>query len=37
MKILITTDLYKPLINGVVTSVMNIKRALRREDMRSGY
>ena len=28
MKILITTDLYKPLINGVVTSVLNIKKGL---------
>ncbi len=28
MKILITTDLYKPLVNGVVTSVINIKKGL---------
>ena len=28
MKILITTDLYKPLINGVVTSVLNLKKGL---------
>ncbi|MBQ7265254.1 MAG: glycosyltransferase family 4 protein [Firmicutes bacterium] len=28
MKILITTDLYEPLINGVVTSVVNLKNAL---------
>ncbi len=31
MKILITTDLYKPLINGVVTSVMNLKRGLEEK------
>ena len=30
MKILITTDLYKPLINGVVASVINIKAGLER-------
>lgn len=30
MKILITTDLYKPLVNGVVTSVINIKNGLER-------
>lgn len=28
MKILITTDLYKPTINGVVTSVLNLKEEL---------
>jgi 1,2-diacylglycerol 3-alpha-glucosyltransferase len=28
MKILITTDWYKPVINGVVTSVINLKREL---------
>ena len=28
VKILITTDLYKPLINGVVTSVINLKQGL---------
>ncbi len=31
MKILITTDLYKPLVNGVVTSVINIKKGLERK------
>ncbi len=30
MKVLITTDLYKPLINGVVTSVLNIKKGLEK-------
>ena len=30
MKILITTDLYKPQINGVVTSVVNLEQELRR-------
>ncbi len=30
MKILITTDLYKPQINGVVTSVLNLEKELRR-------
>lgn len=29
MKILITTDWYEPVINGVVTSVMNLSRELR--------
>ena len=28
MKILITTDLYKPSVNGVVTSVLNLKKGL---------
>lgn len=28
MKILITTDWYKPIVNGVVTSVLNLKREL---------
>ena len=28
MKILITTDWYKPIINGVVTSVLNLKKEL---------
>lgn len=28
MKILITTDWYKPIVNGVVTSVINLKREL---------
>lgn len=30
MKVLITTDLYKPLVNGVVTSVLNLKDELER-------
>lgn len=30
MKVLITTDWYKPVINGVVTSVMNLEEGLRR-------
>ena len=30
VKILITTDLYKPLINGVVTSILNLQRGLER-------
>lgn len=30
MKILITTDWYKPVINGVVTSVINLKNELKR-------
>ena len=29
MKILITTDWYRPVINGVVTSVLNLERELR--------
>lgn len=29
MKILITTDWYKPVINGVVTSVTNLEEGLR--------
>ena len=29
MRVLITTDWYKPVINGVVTSVMNLSRQLR--------
>lgn len=28
MKILITTDWYEPIVNGVVTSVLNLKREL---------
>ena len=28
MKILITTDWYKPIINGVVASVLNLKKEL---------
>ena len=28
MKILITTDWYRPVINGVVTSVLNLDRAI---------
>lgn len=31
MKILITTDWYKPVINGVVTSILNIEQALRKQ------
>ncbi|MCD8007705.1 MAG: glycosyltransferase, partial [Clostridiales bacterium] len=31
MKILITTDMYSPAINGVVTSVLNLQRELLRE------
>jgi len=30
MKILITTDWYKPVINGVVTSVINLKSELEK-------
>ena len=30
MKILITTDCYKPTINGVVTSIINLESELRR-------
>ena len=29
MRVLITTDWYEPVINGVVTSVMNLPRQLR--------
>lgn len=29
MKILITTDCYKPTINGVVTSIINLESELR--------
>ena len=29
MRVLITTDWYEPVINGVVTSVMNLSRQLR--------
>ena len=31
MKILITTDLYKPSINGVVTSITNLETELRKQ------
>ena len=31
MKILITTDLYKPTVNGVVTSVLNLKDELEKK------
>ena len=30
MKILITTDWYEPVINGVVTSVRNLKREMEK-------
>lgn len=30
MKVLITTDLYIPTINGVVTSVVNLRKELTR-------
>ncbi|WP_443712628.1 hypothetical protein [Ruminococcus sp.] len=30
MKILITTDCYKPTINGVVTSILNLETELRK-------
>ena len=30
MKVLITTDCYKPTVNGVVTSVCNLETELRR-------
>lgn len=31
MRILITTDWYKPVINGVVTSVVNLMEGLERD------
>ncbi len=31
MKILITTDLFRPAINGVVTSVLNLEHLSMRE------
>lgn len=31
MKILITTDLYKPSINGVVTSITNLEKELKEQ------
>ena len=31
MKILITTDWYEPVVNGVVTSVLNLVRELRNK------
>ena len=31
MKILITTDLFKPAINGVVTSIMNLEKELEEQ------
>ena len=34
MRVLITTDWYEPVINGVVTSVMNLSRQLEKEDMK---
>ena len=34
MKVLITTDWYKPIINGVVTSVCNLGRNYSKEDMK---
>ncbi|MEG2678214.1 MAG: glycosyltransferase family 4 protein, partial [Oscillospiraceae bacterium] len=30
MKILIATDWYKPIVNGVVTSVLNLETELRK-------
>lgn len=34
MKVLITTDWYKPTINGVVTSVSMLKEELEKEVMK---
>ena len=31
MKVLITTDLFKPSINGVVTSIMNLEKELEKQ------
>ena len=36
MKILLTSDWYEPVVNGVVTSVRNLKRELEKGDMRWG-
>ena len=30
MKVLITSDLYKPSVNGVVTSILNLKEGLEK-------
>lgn len=37
MKVLITTDWYAPVINGVVTSVLNLERELRKKGLRSKF
>ena len=34
MKILITTDWYEPVINGVVTSVLTLKKNSPERDMK---
>ena len=31
MKVLITSDLYKPSVNGVVTSILNLKEGLEKQ------
>ena len=31
MKILLTTDWYKPVVNGVVTSVINLKKGTGKQ------
>ena len=33
MKVLITTDLFKPSINGVVTSIMNLEKELEKQGL----
>lgn len=39
MRVLITTDWYEPVINGVVTSVMNLSRQLRERghEVKNSY
>ena len=37
MRVLITTDWYEPVINGVVTSVMNLSRQLRERGSKNSY
>lgn len=39
MKILITTDWYEPVINGVVTSVVNLSNELKKRghELLSGW
>ena len=37
MRVLITTDWYEPVINGVVTSVMNLSRQLRERGYQEHF
>ena len=37
MKVLITTEWYEPVVNGVVTSVLNLREELTRQGSKNLY